>query len=84
LVCAEIDMKKVLTVTRNELYKVQNSNAWWDEYDTVYFRHESEKLDEFCVKDPAQVLKMIIIVEDDRIQRYGLDTEFDETCCGCI
>jgi hypothetical protein len=84
LIGAEIDMKKVLVVTRDELYKVSNSNAWWNEYDSVYYRHESENLDEFCIKDPAQILRMVIIVNDDRIQKYGLDTELKGICCGCI
>lgn len=84
LICAEIELRRVRRVNKSELREVQNSNAWWEEYDTIYYAHELENLDEFCVKDPAQILRWVIVIDDDRLHRYGLHREFDETLCGCI
>jgi hypothetical protein len=84
LICARIQLKKVKRVTFSELREVRDSKAWWNEYDTVYYAHAQENRDEFCLKDPSQILKWIIIMNDDRLQRYGLDKEFNETMCGCI
>jgi hypothetical protein len=62
-------MNHVLRVSFFELNKVSNSNEWWKEYDTVYYDHNKEQLDEFCIKDSVQILKWIIIMENDiRIQ----------------
>ncbi|CAF4393515.1 unnamed protein product [Rotaria socialis] len=83
-ICAEVNMKRVRVVNYSELCEVQNTDAWWNEYDTIYYAHEQENRDEFCVKDPAQILNWIIIIDDDRLRRYGLDTDFNNTCCNCI
>ncbi len=70
---------------RADVNQVSNSIAWWDNYDSVYCSYDQEEYDEFCVKDPTQILEWIVIVEDDdRIRRYGLDKEFQDTCWGCI
>jgi hypothetical protein len=84
LICAEIELRSVRRVIKSELHEVQDSNAWWEDYDTIYYAHEQENLDEFCVKDPAQILRWVIVMDDDRLYRYGLDREFDKTRCGCI
>ncbi|CAF1570640.1 unnamed protein product [Rotaria magnacalcarata] len=84
LICAEVDMRNVIIVTRDELHNVSNSNRWHHSFDTVYYYHPEEDRDEFCVKDPAQILRWIIIMNDDRLRRYGLDRAFENTRCGCI
>ena len=84
LICAEIELRHVRRITKSEIHEVCNSNEWWKDYDTIYYAHEQENLDEFCVKDPAQILRWVIVVNDDRLHRYGLDTEFTNTRCSCI
>ncbi|CAF3017692.1 unnamed protein product [Rotaria sp. Silwood2] len=84
LICAEIQMGNVLPVTYDTLDSVSNSNSWHQNFDTVYYYHQEEDRDEFCVKDPEQILKWIIIMDDDRLRRYGLHTAFENTFCGCI
>jgi hypothetical protein len=71
-------------VTKYELHQVRNSNEWWKEYDTIYYAHDLENRDEFCLKDPEQILRWIIVMDDDRLRRYGLDEEFENTRCGCV
>lgn len=77
-------MGHVKVVDESMLHEVSNTDSWWSDYDTVYYAHENENRDEFCVKDPAQILKWIIIMDDDRLRRYGLDQEFENTHWGCI
>ena len=85
LICARINLgPRVLRITHDEIHQVRNSNAWWDDFDSVYYAHEQEHLDEFCLSDPSQVLKWIIVMDDERIRRYGLDREFSDTLFGCI
>ncbi|CAF1117340.1 unnamed protein product [Adineta steineri] len=87
LICAEIRMGRVKEVTFDQLYTVRNSNAWWTDYDTVYYNHKEDDRDEFCVKDPAQILKWVIVVDeahDTKVNQYGLDAEFEDTFCHCI
>ncbi|CAF1668465.1 unnamed protein product, partial [Didymodactylos carnosus] len=58
-----------------------------DEYDTVYLNHDEEEKDEFCIKDPSQILRWVIVIErdeDSKVEEYGMDTEFVNTQCGCI
>ncbi|UJR14442.1 hypothetical protein I4U23_001439 [Adineta vaga] len=83
-ICAKIRMGKVRIITFDEIHQVKNTKSWWDSYDTIYYAQREENRDEFCIKDPAQILKWIIIMDDDRLHRYGLDREFDKTCCHCI
>ena len=86
-ICAEIRMGNVLVLKRSELHRVKNTNSWWSEYDTVYYQHEEEARDEFCVKSPDQVLKWIIYIEtpmDKKVESYGMDTEYNDTLCYCI
>lgn len=86
-ICAEIRMGKVLTLTKSQLGRVKNTDSWWNEYDTVYYQHENEERDEFCVKSPDQVLKWIIYVEppmDRKLAKYGMDVEFNDTVCYCV
>lgn len=86
-ICAEIRMGKVLMLSRSELWQVSNSNAWWTDYDTVYFKHEQEEKDEFCVKSAEQVLRWVIYVEppmDQKLKLYGMDEEFNDTSWNCI
>lgn len=77
-------MGRVLRVTSNELHTVCNSNSWWANYDTVYYAHNHEERDEFCLQDPKQILKWIIVMDDDRIRQYGLDKEYSDTLWGLI
>ncbi|CAF2839922.1 unnamed protein product [Rotaria sp. Silwood2] len=86
-ICAEVRMGKVLMLTKSELHTVSNKNSWWLEYDTVYYKHDQEARDEFCVKSPDQVLKWIIYIgpgEDQKLALYGMDVEFNDTKCYCI
>ncbi|CAF0734112.1 unnamed protein product [Didymodactylos carnosus] len=86
-ICAEVRMGKVLEVTRNDTHRVSNSDMWWTDYDTVYYRHDEEEKDEFCVKSPDQVLRWIIYVEqpmDRKLGQYGMDVEYNDTACDCI
>ncbi|CAF4669899.1 unnamed protein product, partial [Didymodactylos carnosus] len=39
--------------------------SYWDEYDTVYLNHDEEEKDEFCIKDPSQILRWVIVIERD-------------------
>lgn len=84
LICARIRLGKVKRVVFEELHTVRDSKAWWKDFDTVYYAHREENRDEFCLKDPSQIEKWIMIMNDDRLHRYGLDREFNETICGCI
>lgn len=87
LICAEIRMGRVKEVTYNKISTVQNSKAWWKNFDTVYYNHKDDNRDEFCVKDPAQILRWVIVVDeksDVKVTQYGLDTEFEDTWCNCI
>ncbi len=77
-------MGRVRVITLSEIDQVENTNSWWANYDTIYYAHEQENRDEFCIKNPAQILKWVIIMDDDRLRRYGLDHEFDNTRCSCI
>jgi hypothetical protein len=59
----------------------------WEEYDTVYYNHPDDNRDEFCVKSTDQILKWVMVVNeeyDEKVRNYRLDTEFDDTKCGCI
>lgn len=77
-------MGRVRVIDQSEINEVSNTDSWWQTHDTIYYAHDEESRDEFCVKDPAQILKWVIIMDDDRLHRYGLDYEFDSTRCWCI
>ena len=79
-------MGKVKEVTYEELHKVQDSNVWWDEFDTVYYNQRDEKRDEFCIKSSSQIIRWVIAINDQydkKIYKYGMINEFDDTACGC-
>lgn len=87
MICAEIQMGRVKEVPREDVSSVRDSNQWWEDYDTVYCVHTDDDRDEFCVKDPSQVLRWVIIVDepyDVNVKRFRLDREFENTRCGCI
>lgn len=77
-------MGRVRIVTKDQINEVRDTNAWWRDYDTIYYQQDSEDRDEFCVKSPGQVSKMIMLMDDERVYEYGLDREFDNTRCDCI
>lgn len=60
---------------------------WHEEYDTCYYNHPDENRDEFVIKDPdSQIVKWVVLVDqpfDPKVQAYGLDTEYQNTGCGC-
>ena len=64
------------------------SSEWHAEYDTCYMNHDNESKDEFCIKDPAkQIVKWVVVIDrahDEKVEKYGLDTEFDSTKCFCV
>ncbi|CAF1462853.1 unnamed protein product [Adineta ricciae] len=85
--CAEIYMGNVLRINPDQRQLYRGKNDWWEEYDTTYFCHTDPRLDEFCVKSPDQVLRWTVVIEkefDERVEEYGLDTEFSDTKCGCF
>ena len=88
VICAEINMGRVKYVgqeAHNDIY--QGTNGWWAEYDTMYYCHDDDNRDEFCVKSPNQILKWVMVVEQgahEKVEKYGLATEFDDTVCDCI
>ncbi|CAF1213283.1 unnamed protein product [Adineta steineri] len=87
IIAAEIRMGNVKEVTRNELNTVRNTDEWHPEFDTVYFNHEDDQRDEFCIYDETQILKWIIVVDrehDDKFSDFGMDSEFYDTKCYCI
>ncbi|CAF1501331.1 unnamed protein product [Rotaria magnacalcarata] len=83
-IVAEINMGHVRMIERAQIDEVRNTDSWWKEFDTIYLKHEEEKRDEFCIKDPSQILKWIMVMNDGRLYRYGLDQEFANTHFGCI
>lgn len=64
IICAEIHMGRVLEVERNDLESRDIFNKLRNDYDAVYYKHEREEMDEFCVKSPEQVLRWIIAVDE--------------------
>ncbi|CAF4646046.1 unnamed protein product [Rotaria sp. Silwood2] len=83
-IVAEIDMGSVRIIELQQINEVRNTDSWWKDHDTIYYKHVDENRDEFCIKDPKQILKWIMVMDDTRLYRYGLDHEFDNTRCGCI
>lgn len=64
IICAEVHMGRVLEVTHNDLRPKDALLKLRHDYDTVYWKHEREELDEFCVNSPEQVLRWIIAVDE--------------------
>lgn len=71
-----------------DMRKMIYSSGWHKDYDTCYMNHEDDRKDEFRIKDPEnQIIKWVIVVDriyDEKVARYGMDTELDETVCWCI
>jgi hypothetical protein len=87
IICAKIRMGEVRIVEEPELPQVRNTDAWHQQYDTIYYKQASERRDEFCIKSSDQIIEWVMVVEkqgDSKVQTYGLDTEFSDTRCGCI
>ncbi|CAF3355130.1 unnamed protein product [Rotaria socialis] len=87
-ICAEIQMGRVKNVSPgSDINALRGTRDWWATYDTVYYNHSNDSRDEFCVKSPDQILRWVMVVDpecDEKVRNYGLDTEFDDTKCGCI
>jgi hypothetical protein len=86
-ICAEIEMGRVKEVGPAERNSLRGTTHLWEEYDTVYYNHPDDNRDEFCVKSTDQILKWVMVVNeeyDEKVRNYRLDTEFDDTKCGCI
>ena len=87
-ICAEIEMGRVKQVNRERsMNSLRGTTHLWSDYDTVYCNHQDDSRDEFCVKSTDQILKWVMVVlepHDEKVRNYGLDTEFDDTKCGCI
>ena len=87
IICAEVQMGRVKEVTRDDVRTVSNNKRWWADFDTVYLVHPDDGRDEFCVKDPSQILRWVMIVDkeyDENVNRFRLDREFENTRCGCV
>ncbi|CAF3413255.1 unnamed protein product [Rotaria socialis] len=86
-ICAEIEMGRVKEVGPEDRNSLRGTTHLWKEYDTVYYNHPNDSRDEFCVKSTDQILKWVMVVNeeyDKKVRNYGLDTEFSDTTCGCI
>ncbi|CAF1251746.1 unnamed protein product [Adineta ricciae] len=86
-ICAEINMGRVFYIRSHKRSVYSGKKTWWSTHDTAYYCHRDPKFDEFCVKSPNQILRWIIVIEkqfDKKVENYGLDTEFDDTKCGCF
>jgi hypothetical protein len=87
-ICAEIEMGRVKQVGPGpEKDSLRGTTHLWKHYDTVYYNHPNDSRDEFCVKSTDQILKWVMVIiegYDEKVRNYGLDTEFDDTKCGCI
>ncbi|CAM4963454.1 unnamed protein product [Rotaria socialis] len=66
-IVAEINMGHVRMIERAQIDEVRNTDSWWKQFDTIYLKHEEEKRDEFCIKDPSQILKWIMVMNDGRL-----------------
>ncbi|CAF0884538.1 unnamed protein product [Rotaria sordida] len=83
VICAKILMGRVLEIENDELANVSNSDAWHQNFDTIYYRHPRNPLrDEFCIKSNEQILKWVMYIEppfDTKVEQYGLHREFSDT-----
>jgi hypothetical protein len=87
IIAAEIRMGNVKEVKQYELHTVRNTDRWYPEFDTVYYNHENDQRDEFCVYDESQILKWIIVIDeqfDQKSHEYTMDQEYADTACFCI
>lgn len=60
-----IVMGRVLEVGPQNRTLYRGKNDWWATHDTAYYCHSDPRLDEFCVKSPTQILKWIIVIEEE-------------------
>ena len=89
IICAEIEMGRVRYVDIGQAHAgvYRGKNDWWEEYDTTYVCHSDDTCDEFCVRDPSQILQWVIVVEKDndtKVEKYKLHEEFEGTWCGFV
>lgn len=87
IIAAEIRMGKVKEVTASEIQTVSNTDSWHPEFDTVYYNHLNPLRDEFCVYDQSQILKWIVVIDEEydiKVKEYGMDQEYADTKCYCI
>lgn len=88
-IIAEIRMGKVFEVHRGRIdSNTVSSGAWHSKFDTCYCSHPNDNLDEFCIKDPdKQIIRWVMVIEkeyDPKVEKLGLDTEFDSTQFICV
>lgn len=88
-IIAEVHMGKVLEVRRHSSEQTKASEGkWHDQYDTCYCTHSDNNLDEFCIKNPeTQIIRWITVIEkehDPKVEKLGLDNEFESTAYGCF
>lgn len=88
-IIAEIRMGKVFEVHRGRIdSNTVSSGAWHSKFDTCYCSHPNDNLDEFCIKDPDKhIIRWVMVIEkeyDPKVEKLGLDTEFDSTQCICV
>ena len=96
----EIEMGKVYEVNFAEIrdksnpafnqakYDFVTNGDWHQTYDTCYFKHYEEGLDEFCIKDPEKQIRSWVVVvhgqHDQKMREYRLVSEMGSEMCGCI
>ncbi|CAF1022158.1 unnamed protein product [Didymodactylos carnosus] len=87
IIAAEIRMGNVKEVDYNQLSTVRNTDRWYPEFNTVYYAHQDDQRDEFCIYDETQIIRWIIVIDeryDSKLQEYGLNVEYNDTkyfCC---
>jgi hypothetical protein len=87
IICATIQMGKVRVIEKQDIPSVSDTNAWHQEYDTIYYKHMDPRRDEFCIKSADQIREWVIVIEeecDPKVKDYGIDVEFSDTRCSCI
>ncbi|CAF1522916.1 unnamed protein product [Adineta steineri] len=87
IICAVIRMGKVRVIEYKDIPSVQNTNAWHQEYDTIYYKHINPTKDEFCIKSVDQILEWVMVIKkewDSKVKDYRIDIEFSDTRCSCI
>ncbi|CAF0774560.1 unnamed protein product [Adineta steineri] len=87
IICAVIRMGKVRVIEIQDIPSVQSTDAWHQEYDTIYYKHVNPTKDEFCIKSADQILEWVMVIKkesDSKVKDYRIDIEFSDTRCSCI
>ncbi|CAF4626730.1 unnamed protein product, partial [Rotaria sp. Silwood2] len=64
IICAKIRMGRVQEIDKTGIALVRNTDARHANYDTIYYKQDDEKRDEFCIKSSDQILEWVIVIEE--------------------